>query len=87
MKKANRSVEVNKNGKAIRFEITAERGILEQGDRSHKSIPDDYAWHNGGLYHRGGDTLLPHHSGNWAWLENCDESEAAERAAEWEAQK
>lgn len=52
-----------------------------------KSLPDDYAWHNGGLYHRGGDTLLPHHSGNWAWLENCDESEAAERAAEWEAQK
>ncbi len=34
MKKAERSVEINKNGKTIRFEITAERGILDWADKA-----------------------------------------------------
>ncbi len=34
MKKAERSVEINKNGKTVRFEIVAERGILDWADKA-----------------------------------------------------
>jgi len=61
---------------------------VEQADgAAEESLPDDYAWFRGGLYHRGGDVLLPFLAGNWAWLEDCEEVDAPKRAIEWQSQK